>query len=78
MPRSLRFSYEWIDRALKGLRQNHAGGAQALAHCTQILGDLQPDQMNPIFQGGLHEFLLGFIQRNNRTSALIADEFYFQ
>lgn len=78
MPRSLRFSYEWIDRALKGLRQNHAGGTKALAHCTELLADLQADQMNPIFQGGLHEFLISFIQRNNHTATLIADEFYFQ
>ena len=78
MPRSLRFSYEWIDRALAGLQHQTIGGSQARSHCTQVLADLQPDQMNPIFQGGLHEFLNRFIQRNNHTSALIAEEFYFQ
>ena len=78
MPRSLRFSYEWIDRALKGLELSTIGGTKARQHCAQVLADLQPDQMSPIFQGGLHEFLNAFIQRNNHTSALIAEEFHFQ
>ncbi len=78
MPRSLRFSYEWIDRALNGLQQNKIGGTTSRDHCALVLADLQSDQMNPIFQGGLHEFLSRFITRNNLTSALIAEEFHFQ
>ena len=78
MPRSLRFSYEWIDRALSGLQQSEIGGTQSRDHCALVLADLQSDQMNPIFQGGLHEFLTRFTKRNNHTSALIAEEFHFQ
>jgi uncharacterized alpha-E superfamily protein len=78
MPRSLRFSYEWIDRALKGLQHYKIGTGTSFDHSSLVLADLQSNQMNTIFQGGLHEFLTGFIMRNNQTSALIADEFNFQ
>ena len=47
-------------------------------HAVVAQGGKTPDQMSPIFQGGLHEFLNAFIQRNNHTSALIAEEFHFQ
>ena len=78
MPRSLRFSYDWIERSLNGLKSINPAGEQARRQCALVLADLQNNSMDTIFQNGLHEFLSQFMQRNNQISASVASEYYFQ
>jgi hypothetical protein len=78
MPRSLRFSYDWIERSLNGLKSINPAGEQARRQCAVVLADLQNNSMDTIFQNGLHEFLSQFMQRNNQISASVASEYYFQ
>jgi uncharacterized alpha-E superfamily protein len=78
MPRSLRSCYEEIVPALSELGQFYdapAGGPQALAR--EILAGLAEDDMETIFQSGLHEFLADFIARNNRLGSEISAAYHF-
>jgi uncharacterized alpha-E superfamily protein len=74
MPRSLRFSYDWLQAAAEGLTALYGArqpSADLIAETRNILMSMS---MDTIFQAGLHEFLTGFIARNSRlTDALAAD-----
>jgi len=78
MPRSLRSCYEEIVPALAELGQFYgapADGPQALAR--ETLAGLAGDDMDTIFQSGLHEFLADFIARNNRVGSEISAAYHF-
>ena len=77
MPRSLRFSYDWIAASLGGLRDVYGAEAPALDSATTTGHMLAANDMGTIFQGGLHEFLSDFTARNNRISAEIARDYHF-
>ena len=77
MPRSLRFSYEWITRSLRDLGELYRAPAPALDQAVRTEALLAESDMDAIFQGGLHEFLIDFIARNYRLSGEIARDYHF-
>ncbi len=77
MPRSLRFSCEWVNRATAGLSAATGAGASAGAHAGALLDTLKTANMDAIFRDGLHEFLTEFLTRNNAVSSAIAADYNF-
>jgi uncharacterized alpha-E superfamily protein len=77
MPRSLRFSCEWVNRATKGLTGATAAGHASDALAGGVLDTLKSSDMDTIFRDGLHEFLSEFLIRNNTVSSSIASDFNF-
>lgn len=78
MPRSLRFSYDWIERVLNGLHGVNPAGQEARDLTATVLGELKSGTIDAIFQNGLHEFLSQFMIRNNQISATVAKDYHFQ
>lgn len=77
MPRSLRFSCDWVNRATAGLSAATGAGARANADAAALLATLERADMGAIFRNGLHEFLTEFLTRNNAVSAAIAADYNF-
>jgi uncharacterized alpha-E superfamily protein len=77
MPRSLVFSYGWINRALDGLDQIYGRRYECHDLAQEIENRMVEGGMEQIFQAGLHEFLQGFIADNNGLSASIAKTYNF-
>ena len=77
MPRSLVFSYSWINTALDGLEALY--GKRYGCHDTAaiMLKRLRTGTMEDIFQSGLHEFLQEFMSANNMLSGNIAKTYNF-
>jgi uncharacterized alpha-E superfamily protein len=77
MPRSLVFSYQWINTALEGLAQLH--GHRYFCHelAAQSLSRLRASKMEDIFQSGLHEYIREFVKTNTNLSAAIAQTYNF-
>jgi uncharacterized alpha-E superfamily protein len=74
MPRSLRFSYDWLQAAAEGLTALYGSRQPSADLIAETRNILMTMNMDTIFQAGLHEFLTGFIARNSRlTDALAAD-----
>lgn len=74
MPRSLRFCYDWVMIALDGLSDYYGERLPSADLAAETRTTLKTLTMETIFHAGLHEFLTGFIARNNRmTTALSAD-----
>jgi uncharacterized alpha-E superfamily protein len=75
MPRSLAASYEnkvrWLDEI--GGSYGRQGPAQRKARAT--LAMLENTRIESVFQGGLHEFISGFIVDNNALSSAIAEQY---
>lgn len=77
MPRSLRYCADEIDATLDALGASYGtrNGCHEHAHANRtLLGDRD---IATIIQGGLHEFLLDFIARNNRLGEEIARVYHF-
>ena len=77
MPRSLRFSYDWLSIAIEGLCTlygNRVASADLVAETRNMLTTLN---METIFQAGLHEFLTGFIVRNSRLTDAVSSDYNF-
>jgi uncharacterized alpha-E superfamily protein len=77
MPRSLRFSYHWINTALEGLAGLYGKRTECHDMASQRLTALKLGSMDDIFKDGLHEFLQDFIAENSRLSAAIARNYNF-
>jgi len=77
MPRSLRFSCEWVNRATAGLTSATSAGHSANAAAAELLDSLRSSDMDSIFRDGLHEFLTEFLTRNNAVSSAIASDYNF-
>ncbi len=77
MPRSLLFTYNWINLALRGLEELYGQRYECQNMADDILQDLKRGNMKQIFQSGLHEFLQNFMHRNNALSASIAKTYNF-
>jgi uncharacterized alpha-E superfamily protein len=74
MPRSLRFCYDRLGETIDGLSRHYGERLSAAEMVAETRGLLSSTGMDSIFRNGLHEFLGGFIARNNRlTDALSAD-----
>jgi hypothetical protein len=77
MPRSLIACYESIDRALDALARDDGRSGLAQRQARAMYAKLERSSMTEIFQGGLHEFITGFILDNARLSSTISDQYLF-
>ena len=77
MPRSLLFTYNWINLALDGLGELYGQRYDCHEQARAIQKRLSEGNMEEIFQGGLHEFLQDFMARNNALSQMIARTYNF-
>jgi uncharacterized alpha-E superfamily protein len=77
MPRSLVFSYQWINTALEGLGQLHGKRYECHDMAAQSLALLRSGKMENIFQNGLHEYVSDFLRCNTALSASIAQTYHF-
>jgi uncharacterized alpha-E superfamily protein len=77
MPRSLRSCYREIVSALSGLGSHYGAQSPCMTLAKSTLGTLTGDDINKIFQSGLHEFLTEFITSNNRLASEIASTYHF-
>ena len=77
MPRSLLFTYNWINLALDGLGELY--GQRYACHdlAFETKSTLKKGRMEQIFQSGLHEFLQNFMDANNQLSQSIAKTYNF-
>ena len=77
MPRSLAFCFSHITRTLDLL----AGMYGKRLACHEAVADvnamLEGNNMDAIFQSGLHEFLTEFISRNNRLTEALSESYNF-
>jgi uncharacterized alpha-E superfamily protein len=77
MPRSLVFSYGWINRALAGLAIHYGRKSECHDQARATYDWLKDANMDQIFQSGLHEFLQDFIAGNAKLSQSIARNYNF-
>jgi uncharacterized alpha-E superfamily protein len=77
MPRSLLFSYSWLNTALDGLGALYGKRYPCHDHAQATLQQLRHGSMDQIFQSGLHEFLQSFIAGNTALSNDIAATYHF-
>jgi uncharacterized alpha-E superfamily protein len=77
MPRSLICCYEGLVENLDRLAKSHGRQGAAQRHCRAIYGKLEALSMENVFQGGLHEFVQGFITSNNQLGMLIGEQYLF-
>ena len=74
-PRSLISTYKNLNDVLDLLadRYGRQGPSQRLARAT--FADLQNVDTDALFQQGLHEFLIGFLEENNRLGMAISEQY---
>jgi uncharacterized alpha-E superfamily protein len=77
MPRSLVFSYQWINTALAGLAGLHKKTYPCHTMAGDVLAKLRDGKMDKIFQSGLHEYVQEFISVNNALSVEIGRTYNF-
>ena len=77
MPRSLVFSYHWINVALDGLQGLYGKRYACHDAAAETYGRLKKTGMEQIFQSGLHEFLQDFMRANVSLSGDIAKAYNF-
>jgi uncharacterized alpha-E superfamily protein len=75
MPRSLASCYENIVRHLDSLGLSHGRQGVSQRQARAMLGRLENEKIETIFQSGLHEFILAFIQDNTRLGTAIAEQY---
>lgn len=76
-PRSLVFCYAGLSEHLGALARSHGHEGEAFARVNAAHRDLAAQDIEAIFERGLHEFLLEFILSNNAIADAIADEYRF-
>ena len=77
MPRSLLFTYNWINLALNDLGTLYGQRYDCHSLAQETQERLKGGNMEQIFQSGLHEFLQDFMHKNNTLSASIAKTYNF-
>jgi uncharacterized alpha-E superfamily protein len=77
MPRSLRFCYDWLENMTEGLSQQYGERLPSAELIVETRGMLQTVTLDTIFRQGLHEFLTGFIGRNNRVTEMLSADYHF-
>ncbi len=77
MPRSLLFTYQWVNAALDGLAELYGNHYDCHGIAADTYKRLKNGNMEQIFQNGLHEFLQDFMDSNNALSQSIATNFNF-
>lgn len=77
MPRSLMFCVGWMNRTLDMLEQIYGKSTSAQEAAAAATSMIVGNNMDRIFQDGLHEFLTEFINRNNRVSEALSESYNF-
>ncbi|MBJ6986259.1 MULTISPECIES: alpha-E domain-containing protein [unclassified Devosia] len=77
MPRSLNFAYRNIVENLNFLAKDYGERHVCHSSAERTLATLNDTTIEPIFDGGLHEFLTDFIECNNRLGVEIAEVYNF-
>ncbi len=77
LPRSLVFSYQWINIALEGLAELYDCRYACHEQADNTYKRLRGASMDEIFQQGLHEFLQDFLRANASLSGAIARTYNF-
>ena len=77
MPRSLLFSYQWINTALNGLGNLHQKRYLCHSLAADTVDRLKTEKMEDIFQHGLHEYLQDFLAANTSLSGAIGETYNF-
>ncbi|MGB0747805.1 MAG: alpha-E domain-containing protein [Magnetospiraceae bacterium] len=77
MPRSLRYSLSQVTRNLESIAKGHGQRHDCHRRAGQLYAQLSYDQIEDVFQNGLHEYLSDFIDRNNALGEEIAKNFHF-
>jgi uncharacterized alpha-E superfamily protein len=77
MPRSLISCYERIDGALDSLAREDGRSGVSQRQARAMLSRLERATMAEIFQGGLHEFITGFLEDNARLATTISEQYLF-
>ncbi len=77
MPRSLLFSYGWINRALAGLANVYDQRYDCHQQARDTYDRLKGGKMEEIFQSGLHEFLQDFVAANTKLSHAVSTTYNF-
>jgi uncharacterized alpha-E superfamily protein len=77
MPRSLLFSYQWINTALQGLAVLHGTSYSCHDAADAMQTRLKATSMEQIFQSGLHEWLQEFEHCNSALSHDIGQTYNF-
>jgi len=75
MPRSLASCYENLARNLDQIARAYGRQGPAQRQARAVRARLENSRMDEIFQGGLHEFINGFVADNNRLGATIARQY---
>ncbi len=77
MPRSLRHAMSQVKRYLDAIAEGHGQRHPCQRRAGQLYAQLCYDQIEDVFQNGLHEYLGNFIARNNALGQEIARDFHF-
>jgi len=77
MPRSLAFCFSHITRTLDLLAQMYGKRLSCHEAVADVNAMLEGNNMDAIFQSGLHEFLTEFIARNNRLTEALSESYSF-
>ncbi|MDE2361935.1 MAG: alpha-E domain-containing protein [Hyphomicrobiales bacterium] len=75
MPRSLIACYENIVRWLDLLARQYGRQGASQRHARAMLAKLQGADLKAIFQSGLHEFVEGFTDDNDRMGSVLAEQY---
>ena len=75
MPRSFANCYEILVRHLDLIADSYGRRGQSQRLAANTLARLTSVKIDDIFQDGLHEFVTGFIDENNRLGASIAEQY---
>ncbi|ACA21009.1 protein of unknown function DUF403 [Methylobacterium sp. 4-46] len=75
MPRSLANCYEMLVRHLDLIADAYGRRGPSQRLSSNMLARLDSASVESIFAGGLHEFIQGFIQDNNRLGAAITEQY---
>ena len=77
MPRSLSFCFSHITRTLEMLAVAYDKRLPCHDAVAEVNAMLDGNNMDAIFQNGLHEFLTEFIARNNRLTEALSESYNF-
>jgi uncharacterized alpha-E superfamily protein len=77
MPRSLRFCYDWMEDTVEGLSRQYGERLPSAGLIVDTRAMLRTITMETIFRQGLHEFLTGFIARNNQITNALSTDYNF-
>ncbi len=72
MPRSLIACYDNIVYFLDSIGRAYGRQGQSQRHARETFEQLQTSSTRDIFQGGLHEFITGFVESNGRLGELVS------